>query len=285
MPLTKFLLMSDTHNDYFPAPASLPQVDVLLHAGDLTQIGGISSFKRAISALDQVQAELKLVIAGNHDVSLDAKWWAENLDEDEDNPNEPAHALQLFEDAKARGIHLLQEGTHHFTLSNGSSFTIYASPYTPAFNGYAFSYGPDEDRFNPNPAALTPIPGGVDIVMTHGPPKLDDLYANYNLDINHLGEHCGCPKLAEALQRVRPKLHCFGHLHEGYGAASIRLSGQELIVNEPPLERKPGHAEIAAPVIGKNDGLLINAALQDEEDQRGSVPWVVSLGLSEAKGA
>jgi Icc-related predicted phosphoesterase len=31
------------------------------------------------------------------------------------------------------------------------------------------------------------------------------------------GEHLGCPALAEAVRRVRPRLHVFGHIHEAYG--------------------------------------------------------------------
>ena len=54
------------------------------------------------------------------------------------------------------------------------------------------------------------IPEGVDVVMTHGPP------------IGH-GDLCridkgraGCVDLLLTLQnRVKPKFHVFGHIHEG----------------------------------------------------------------------
>jgi len=47
-------------------------------------------------------------------------------------------------------------------------------------------------------------------MMTHGPPMglLDD----------SLHGHLGCASLLHALQRCRPRMHCFGHVHEGYGA-------------------------------------------------------------------
>ena len=65
---TTFLILSDTHDDAFPDPASLPssRVDVVLHCGDLTMIGGLSNYKEAIANLKAIDAELKLVIAGNH---------------------------------------------------------------------------------------------------------------------------------------------------------------------------------------------------------------------------
>lgn len=31
------------------------------------------------------------------------------------------------------------------------------------------------------------------------------------------GEHVGCVNLKHAVQRIKPKLHIFGHIHEGYG--------------------------------------------------------------------
>jgi hypothetical protein len=46
------------------------------------------------------------------------------------------------------GVTCLAEGSHTFTLSNGSTFSIYASPYTPAFSDFAFMYNAHEDRFN-----------------------------------------------------------------------------------------------------------------------------------------
>ncbi|KAK0734611.1 hypothetical protein B0T26DRAFT_867637 [Lasiosphaeria miniovina] len=45
-----FLILSDTHDDAFPDPASLPgKVDVVLHYGDLTMIGGLSNYKKSIA--------------------------------------------------------------------------------------------------------------------------------------------------------------------------------------------------------------------------------------------
>jgi hypothetical protein len=42
--------------------------------------------------------------------------------------------------------------------------------------------------------------------MTHGPP--------YSI----LDHNLGCPNLLRAVGRVRPLMHCFGHIHEGHGA-------------------------------------------------------------------
>lgn len=56
-----------------------------------------------------------------------------------------------------------------------------------------------------------PMPDDVDIVMTHGPPRgVLDLIHSRN-------EHAGCDAILNAVMRTRPLMHCFGHIHEGYG--------------------------------------------------------------------
>lgn len=92
--MVKFMILSDTHNfdreeaeESCPLAQPLPKVDVVLHCGDLTQIGGLSAYKEALRMLGDIEAELKLVIAGNHDISLDKEYWNSHLDED-DEPEE-----------------------------------------------------------------------------------------------------------------------------------------------------------------------------------------------------
>jgi predicted phosphodiesterase len=64
---TTFLILSDAHDDAFPDLALLPRkVDVVLHCGDLTMIGRLSNYEKAIANTKAIDAELKLVTAGNH---------------------------------------------------------------------------------------------------------------------------------------------------------------------------------------------------------------------------
>ncbi|KAK0657999.1 Metallo-dependent phosphatase-like protein [Cercophora newfieldiana] len=271
---TTFLVLSDTHDDAFPDPASVPKVDVVLHCGDLTMIGGLSNYKKAIANINALDAEVKLVIAGNHDVSLDPKWWEANLDVDDDDPQEPAKALELFAAERTNGLYFLEEGTHTFTLSENRTFTVYASPYTPEFNGYAFAYQPGEDRFGPG--AKEPIPPGVDIVMTHGPPLLPS--HQYQLDTNRDGMHCGCPMLYAAIRRVKPRIHCFGHIHEGYGVQGVSW-GPVTDVVEELVSRDPGKAVVVEGSEDRGRTVLINAAIMNHGEEANNKPWVVSLDL------
>lgn len=74
----------------------------------------------------------------------------------------------------------------------------------------------------------------TDILITHGPPHgiLDEVN----------GCNVGCEELLLAVQRIKPKYHIFGHIHEGYGQKTIdgttyincsHVDGKYRPVNQP----------------------------------------------------
>lgn len=133
---TRFLLLSDTHDrspallssDIYAFRDPLPSSDVLLHAGDLTMIGGASNYRKIVQWLKTSDAELKLVIAGNHDIDLDAPYYRKHSGEE---PQEAERQIQeakevwMGEEAQKAGIVYLEEGVRTFELSNGGKFTVY----------------------------------------------------------------------------------------------------------------------------------------------------------------
>lgn len=68
---TSFLIMSDTHNlelasvspDDCPLANRLPKVDVLLHCGDLTQVGGLSAYKKVLRLISSYDAEVSISLS------------------------------------------------------------------------------------------------------------------------------------------------------------------------------------------------------------------------------
>ena len=302
---TKFLVISDTHDFEFvdTVEASFsrslqlptPKIDVLLHCGDLTQLGGVSSFKKALRMLGSIDAELKLVIAGNHDLELDKIYWDAQRD-DEGTPEDPEDhdlAVEAMTGPLAgeAGVTFLSEGTHSFRLQSGAQFSIYVSPYTPAFGDWAFAYEHNKDRFNGplqvadgvTSIATSPIPDNVDIVMTHGPPK-------WILDRCPHG-NVGCENLLQAMRRVKPKMHCFGHIHEGNGVEVI--DWKKFATDEPwPGKNEAVHRYFEEdrtenpypqPLMWKGgDGdrtLAVNAAIMTGDNKPENAPWLISLGL------
>lgn len=246
---TRILIISDTHCaslDRAPGcgfKRPLSSADLLIHCGDLTYTGKPDEYHRSLGMLKEIDAPVKLVIAGNHDRTLDRDYLLGHLKQ---YGPAPEKANDLYEDmrslwtadggrAKSEGVTFLDEGTHMIDLPNGASIKVYASPYTPEFLDWAFPYERYEDRYNPADSSLSdakniavnPIPSydgtenPVDIMVTHGPP-----YGR--LDATNSGDLAGCPHLLRALMRAKPLLHCFGHIHEGRGAERVRWAGGDV---------------------------------------------------------
>jgi Icc-related predicted phosphoesterase len=285
---TRVMVISDTHEHSFNG-TTMPQVDVLIHTGDLTNFGELDSLRESVRMMGTIEAELKLVTAGNHDISLDKTPRVDNMSEEEYSKYHEA-ALEIMTGplAQEAGITYLEEGTRTFALNNGAKFTVYASPYTCGSGGWAFPYKPFEDRFNdahhvaPNRTSIATnhIPSGVDIVMTHGPPySILDQVDNENL---------GCPNLLRAVGRTRPLMHCFGHIHEGHGAHIVTWK-PDGTVKDPsaatPLETEQINAYPYAnewPIKSGKETLMVNAAIMmnTAKGMRPNFkPFIVALNL------
>ncbi|KAL8908125.1 MAG: hypothetical protein Q9207_001017 [Kuettlingeria erythrocarpa] len=293
---TRFTIISDTHtrppfpsNDTTHAYRSpLPAADVLLHAGDLTNVGYIAEHETAFNTISSASAELKIVIAGNHDITLDedyyrstgAKRFHRNIPEDTALVRE----IWTGEKAKAAGIVYLEEGVQSFTLRNGATFTIYTSPYQPEFCNWAFPYERDEDRFNPSsPGTQNPIPDhpAIDILLTHGPP-------HGILDETRTGEKVGCEHLLRAVRRCRPRLHCFGHIHEGWGAErhDWGKGSRETVEVDKAEVLRDGCAGVDVTAEGGGGALrwgeetvFVNASIMDVRYRPVNAPWRADLEL------
>ncbi|KKY23595.1 putative ser thr protein phosphatase family protein [Phaeomoniella chlamydospora] len=258
-----FLLLSDTHA-FSPPPynspgseqcpddsikrgrilrhplpnISTPTPTVLIHAGDLTMTGLSSEMTTTYNFIASHPAELKIVIPGNHDTTLDVPYYQSvgsrrfHSGPASGGPQDIRQIRDLWtgETAKSKGIAYMEEGIKSFTVSNGASFTVYVSAWTPEFCNWAFAYERDEDRFNhsisnQDQQPKNPIPDfpEIDIIITHGPPYgfLDPTYPRIypsSSTQSTFSIPVGCKNLLKAVHRSKPLLHVFGHIHEGYGA-------------------------------------------------------------------
>ena len=297
----RFLILSDTHGAELPS--NVPPCDVVLHCGDLTEDGTPESISSALRSLGKVDAKLKLAIAGNHEISLDKAYWL--LQGGDESDVKRAQALVSPEgEAGQHGVTFLSEGTHAFNLPCGATFKIYASPYTPGCGTSAFQYLSNNDRFNP--LGTTPpwgenvdtensiIPEHVDIVMTHGPPK-------YILDETSDGSTAGCEHLRNAIARVRPRMHCFGHIHlpsskyeahriEHRDPTELSDGDNEPITNGfkdwvgPNQARRKGFRCLPPGAVeqfheNKQQTLCVNAAMEGTKGVLEHPPWLVTLDM------
>lgn len=91
----------------------------------------------------------------------------------------------------------------------------------PFGQGWAFNYTEEELE-----KQYLNIDEGTNIIISHGPPY------GYG-DITFDGEHVGSKSLLRAIERVKPKLVCTGHLHFGYGVYNI---GDTIVVNAAHMD-------------------------------------------------
>lgn len=223
---TRIVCISDTHNQ----TPKLPKGDVLIHAGDLTNQGSYSELKKTVEWLENANFEAKIVVAGtfhlgqycfgdsltrsgNHDLTLDAAFYAEHGSSWKwPKPQDPEKCRKLFEDSPSITYLENEAASVYLNSPNGphTCFNVFGSPCAPNRRKWAFRYLPEEAE-----RVWNAIPSDADIVVTHTPPL-------GNLGAALTNDRSGCEVLLEALHRVRPMLSVFGHIHEARGVERVQ---------------------------------------------------------------
>jgi len=201
----RFVCVSDTHARH--DRMIMPEGDVLLHAGDFSSIGLMNDITRFSEWLRDLPYQHKVVIAGNHDIPFDADGY---LHGDLFRSFHRHHLKEPYDPAEIkRG--LAQHCTYlEDEMATVMGYSIYGSPWQPVFYDWAFNLPRDAHI----EAKWKQIPTDTDILITHGPPLgRGDRCAG--------GNRAGCHYLLKEIQeRIKPKYHVFGHIHEGYGVSS-----------------------------------------------------------------
>jgi Icc-related predicted phosphoesterase len=146
--------------------------------------------------------EHKIFVAGNHDTSI-------------------FHKLYTRNDFIARGVTYLE---NEYTWVE--DLKIFGSPYTPTFGDWVFN----KARHAMN-EIWKEVDADTDVIVTHGPPKhiLDNAYNKITGELEGAGD---TSLRKHVLGRIKPKLVCFGHLHNNddiINAGVLKLSGYDTI--------------------------------------------------------
>lgn len=179
----KIVSFSDTHGKH--AKLQYPEGDVIIFAGDICKRGALEEVIDFAKFMQNLPHEYKIVIAGNHDFVLE--------DESEKSEAEKVlcdHGLIYLNDT---GIQI-------------KDFKFWGSPIQPEFFNWAFN----RRRGFEIRQHWDLIPQDTDILITHGPPF-------GILDRVKGGQHVGCDDLLKKVEKIKPKVHIFGHIHEDYG--------------------------------------------------------------------
>ncbi|KAK9776593.1 putative Calcineurin-like phosphoesterase [Seiridium cardinale] len=190
----KIVCLSDTHDGIVD---SVPEGDLLIHAGDLTNSGTAAAIQKQVDWLASLGHKHKVLIGGNHDCHLDKSW----------RYRDKSASLDL------KGIKLLDSGSKDINtepivleFDEGRKLTIWGSSMLPRCgpeSNNAFMYDVGSDPWN------EAVPRGTEILVTHTPPAF------------HMDLGLGCPSLLKEIWRVQPKLHIFGHVHCGRGVQPV----------------------------------------------------------------
>ena len=217
--VVRIVCISDTHSlETYMQP--IPDGDVLIHAGDFSNVGTFPEVVRFAEFVSQLPHPQKIVIAGNHDITMQPDFYRANGHRFHPHQFRSAgfDALQYSEKSQeavrssvSPSFTYLQDNSTLIVPPVGapvanSRIEVYGAPWQPEFNNWAFNLPPGPEL----KAKWDMIPDTTDVLITHGPPYsiLDRLLE---------GDLTGCQQLRDAVARVRPRLHIFGHIHEGYG--------------------------------------------------------------------
>jgi Icc-related predicted phosphoesterase len=187
----KITIISDTHGKHEHLTSnrmgnSLGSGDILIHCGDISNVGKTHEIKSFLDWFSNTPFTHKIFIAGNHDFGFELVDYI---------------APEYIE----KGVTYLFDSSIEI---DGIKF--YGSPWQPEFYNWAFNLPRGEKLAE----KWAKIPGDTDVLITHGP-------AYRMLDHTIQGELVGDEDLFNRIMEVKPKLHCCGHIHWAYGQKSF----------------------------------------------------------------
>jgi predicted phosphodiesterase len=226
---TRFVCFSDTHGLHNEIPAKhYPVADVLLHAGDFSNTGEAEQVESLNEWFKKYPANHKVVIAGNHDVTFHEEYYfergANRFHRGRRAPYDCRKTRELLRDC----IYLED------SCAEVCGYLIYGSPWQPEFCDWAFNLPRGGELLRQK---WGQIPDSVDILMTHSPPK------GYG-DRCTSGFSAGCEDLRAAIGQRAVSVNLFGHIHEGYGCWSDKVT---LFVNASTCNHS--YRPINAPIV------------------------------------
>lgn len=148
--MIKVYATSDTHNrkewiDGIPA-----DVDLILHAGDITDLGSEMEIERVVMDLAKLNIQT-VICAGNHDMELEY-----NVD------------FIDYLSEKYPTVEIVNKAKHIIVNVNDKDYKIFVNPYVVKYGMWAFGVT-EEKLFDYEPDSDT------DIILCHCPPSHESL--------------------------------------------------------------------------------------------------------------
>ena len=217
----RIVCISDTHGlhkimeDLNP----LPEGDVLIHAGDCTNIGKPNEVKEFIEWFMGIKGfDSKIFIAGNHDWAFENHRYPHHRGD-----FEWYYHLMNEENLSQSDVTYLEDSGFTIDSSEFSKpIKFWGSPWQPEFYNWAFNLPRSGDELK---KYWDMIPEDTDVLITHGPPsEIKDFVNNWRQPVRNVG----CELLRFRVEQIKPLVHVFGHIHEAYG---VERNEETLYVN------------------------------------------------------
>lgn len=192
--------VSDLHQRY-RFVKDWPHADVLVVAGDMTCQGTLPEIAMFHETIAATTYRYIIVVAGNHDFGFEQM---------------PTLAIEtLIGSQKDRIIYLKDSG---ITI-DGVKF--WGSPWQLRYGRYAFNIDTDKElkRY------WDMVPADTDVLITHSPPHglmdmVEEVWWQDGKPVKGQSSQ-GSKTLRQAVRKLKPQAHIFGHIHEGYGSCKI----------------------------------------------------------------
>lgn len=180
------------------------KTNILIHAGDCTNIGKEHEVIDFVYWFQNLKGfDHKIFIAGNHDFAFE---YYNGYRHNNDAPW--LHHLLNEENLSQSDVVYLHDS--EFVIKSpefSRPIKFYGSPWQPEFYNWAFNLPRNGEELEKKWNA---IPDDTDILITHGPPF------GY-LDITPYNNRVGCDILNVRVEKIKPIIHVFGHIHHSYG--------------------------------------------------------------------
>ncbi|KAL0101464.1 hypothetical protein PUN28_018947 [Cardiocondyla obscurior] len=187
----RVVCMSDTHSLTPFIKFDVPAGDVFIHAGDFTKCGSLQEVIEFNNWIGNLPHKHKIVIAGNHELSFDPTF-THPFSVHTSGDHQKHTGTSILDDIPTLGMSkdTLAEAIKTTNIKDYLTNCIYLEDSEIMVNGIKIYGTPWQPEF------------------CHG-------------DLCCTGVRAGCVELLSTVQnRVKPKYHVFGHIHEGYGISS-----------------------------------------------------------------
>ncbi|XP_067946431.1 metallophosphoesterase MPPED2-like [Watersipora subatra] len=260
----RIVCISDTHSR--TNRLDVPAGDVLIHAGDFTFHGGMGEVQAFANFLATQPHKHKVVIAGNHELSFgycdgfcDIRTFKRLLGSTGvDSMKQKMQELNINHPRE-----LLPKDVVYLNNSAATvcGLKMWGSPWSPYFHGWAYNAQRGKEILK----IWDGIPSNTDVVITHTPPVgVGDQISS--------GDRVGCVELYTTLkERVRPQLHVFGHIHEGYGlytdGTTLYANASTCNINYKPINN-PICIDLPLPEGFSKEDVRVEAGMSNHEVSR-----------------